>query len=950
MKKRFNDKRVIFFYIIVIFALILGFTYALGSNSLAFNVDTAIVAVDETAYGDTTFDTSELDFKPILDSAVETSSDNVIKIDFTVGGASENNNDNIIYDIALVDLDVNCNLLSSYIKWKLVKNGEEISTGSLDYKFDTIVNGRLVLTTVQQDLADYSTDQTGYDDYTFYMWFSDSCQSDLSTCISNNQIADQSKLIGQNLSGKIEVELYTESKKALERKPSTTMDSTTCSTGYLVIYNYEGGTGEAESKNVMTGSTYGELTIPTKEGYAFRGWYTEPNGGGVEVTDESIVELTSNQDLYAYWTIANYTISYDANGGSGTMDTQSVTFDTEATIATNAFTRTGYTFLGWTTNSDGTDDGYNWTNWSGTWAFDNGDKGISDNKLTLYARWSINQYNVTYAMYNMFYNFGDASSTAYPGNYSISNKIITITAVSNDGYTYLPYRVYLEANKTYIFSCDTDGTWGYGTEDTVEGFLMLNGELNTYYHMGNRVHTFTPTVTGEYWLRLDVNQSGKTHTFSNVSIAEVVSTSTVTYGSTYGTMPTPTKSGYTFVGWYDDSYKNNPLNYYADAYSDLKSAYGYDEDKLYNHYANYGINEGRRVSQYLSTTTYSRTSDQILYGYMKPNKYTITYNANGGSGAPSSQTKTYGDNLTLSSTKPTRLGYQFLGWSTSSTATSATYAAGGKYSTNAAATLYAVWRTSKVTIKHSVNGGTVTSSTTADDGTVYTWTTDSSGIIYRSVNGGTSAVLTMSIAYGASTNSNGLVNWDNSAYIYITRSQHYVKTGSEWKCLSGCTTSGKVFSDTSVYAASDFCDASYGDCTVVIGVNWVADSTAPVCSITKVTCASETSAGNSAIGKFEVSCNEPIKKWYTTFGYQGLDTSTITKTYTSQSTTTYTYYFRGSNGVYTLSSFDYSFADFAGNRSATKSISSISSSLIESGSNVTMGTGYIKFPTSCPLG
>ena len=71
--------------------------------------------------------------------------------------------------------------------------------------------------------------------------------------------------------------------------------------------------------------------------------------------------------------------------------------------------------------------------------------------------------------------------------------------------------------------------------------------------------------------------------------------------------------------------------------------------------------------------------------------YTVKYNANGGSGAPSAQTKWYGTALTLSTTKPTRSGYTFKGWATSSTATSATYSAGGSYTANAAATLYAVW-------------------------------------------------------------------------------------------------------------------------------------------------------------------------------------------------------------------------------------------------------------------
>lgn len=72
--------------------------------------------------------------------------------------------------------------------------------------------------------------------------------------------------------------------------------------------------------------------------------------------------------------------------------------------------------------------------------------------------------------------------------------------------------------------------------------------------------------------------------------------------------------------------------------------------------------------------------------------YTVSYNANGGSGAPGAQTKTWGTTLYLSSTVPTRTNYQFLGWSTSSTATSATYSAGGAYTSNSGATLYAVWK------------------------------------------------------------------------------------------------------------------------------------------------------------------------------------------------------------------------------------------------------------------
>lgn len=113
----------------------------------------------------------------------------------------------------------------------MVKNNTDTWTGSLDYRFDTIQDGRLVLTSIQQDLPSNTDD---YDEYVFYMWFSDSCQSSsLETCKKNGQLSDQSNLLGKNLSGKIEVELYTGSKKEMVRKPSTSLDESTCNYGYL---------------------------------------------------------------------------------------------------------------------------------------------------------------------------------------------------------------------------------------------------------------------------------------------------------------------------------------------------------------------------------------------------------------------------------------------------------------------------------------------------------------------------------------------------------------------------------------------------------------------------------------------------------------------------------------------------------------------------------------------
>ena len=165
----------------------------------------------------------------------------------------------------------------------------------------------------------------------------------------------------------------------------------------------------------------------------------------------------------------------------------------------------------------------------------------------------------------------------------------------------------------------------------------------------------------------------------------------------------PTKNGYTFKGWATSS--------------------------------------GGSVA-YSPGSTYTGNAALTLYAVWQVWTYTVSYNANGGSGAPGSQTKTWGQNLTLSSTKPTRSLYNFKGWGTSSGSTSASYQPGGTYSTNAAITLYAVWevawvapRITNVSVYRSD-----ASKNASDDGTYITvkfnWATDNAVATCRaSVNG-----------------------------------------------------------------------------------------------------------------------------------------------------------------------------------------------------------------------
>lgn len=141
---------------------------------------------------------------------------------------------------------------------------------------------------------------------------------------------------------------------------------------------------------------------------------------------------------------------------------------------------------------------------------------------------------------------------------------------------------------------------------------------------------------------------------------------------------------------------------------------------------------GGTGTSYASGASYTSNASATLYAQWTANTYKVTYNANGGSlgSVPSSQTKTYGVNLTLSTATPTRTNYTFKGWGTSSSATTVSYAKGATYTSNASITLYAIWELSytKPTISNfNVARYDAATSKTKDDGTsalvTFNWTT-----------------------------------------------------------------------------------------------------------------------------------------------------------------------------------------------------------------------------------
>ena len=97
-----------------------------------------------------------------------------------------------------------------------------------------------------------------------------------------------------------------------------------------------------------------------------------------------------NQTHTAQWTPISYDIVFNANEGTGTMANQTLTYDTPATLTSNSFTRTGWTFTGWNTQADGSGTSY------ANEATVENLSTTQDAEVTLYAQWTQNTYTVQF--------------------------------------------------------------------------------------------------------------------------------------------------------------------------------------------------------------------------------------------------------------------------------------------------------------------------------------------------------------------------------------------------------------------------------------------------------------------------------------------------------------------------------------------------------------------------
>ena len=118
-----------------------------------------------------------------------------------------------------------------------------------------------------------------------------------------------------------------------------------------ITFDANGGNlGDADALRVyMIGDVVGELPQPMREGYGFDGWMHLDE----VVTSDMLVSTPTNCSFVARWTANSYSISYNPNGGSGTTSATAATYDSEATVAANGFTRKGFRFVGWATSANG---------------------------------------------------------------------------------------------------------------------------------------------------------------------------------------------------------------------------------------------------------------------------------------------------------------------------------------------------------------------------------------------------------------------------------------------------------------------------------------------------------------------------------------------------------------------------------------------------------------------
>ncbi|MBQ6942953.1 MAG: InlB B-repeat-containing protein [Ruminococcus sp.] len=263
-------------------------------------------------------------------------------------------------------------------------------------------------------------------------------------------------------------------------------------TNETLTFDANGGTTPTATKSILYNTSYGSLPKPTRTGYTFAGWYTAKEGG-TQIKENSIVSVTTDQTFYAHWTANKYTVTFKPTGGTCDTTSKSVTYNSTYGDLPKP-SRTGYTFKGWFTAESG-----------GTQITKDSKVTITANQ-TLYAQWTANKYTVTFKPTG--------------GTCDTTSKSVTY----NSTYGELP-----KPTRTgHVFKGWFTAESG-GTQVTKDSKVTITANQTLYAQW----------TLNSYTVTLDANGG----TVSDDSV-------TVTYSKGYGTLPEPTRDGYTFLGWF----------------------------------------------------------------------------------------------------------------------------------------------------------------------------------------------------------------------------------------------------------------------------------------------------------------------------------------------------------------------------------------------------------------
>ena len=336
---------------------------------------------------------------------------------------------------------------------------------------------------------------------------------------------------------------------------------------HLVTYNYNGGYATPASQYFVIGESALTLPVPVKSGYTFQGWFTE-SGFTNEVT--SPYTPSGDQTLYAKWAAGTYTVTYEYNGATGGNSAVSDSYTTGGTAITLPTpTKTGYSFGGWFEYSSLVVQAFS--------------PYTTTTNRTLYAKWNAPTYRIDYV-----YNGATSGNSPAFSNYVFGSAGITLPTPAKTGYSFGGW--YSDAGlTTQVSSPFTTGAavtlyakWIPPLTITFEynGATAGNTVPNETYLYGDAGITlpeptkdnfvfggwysdsgFTNQVTSPYVTDSDVTLYAKwvslaskvTFNYNGATGGNVNSYKIYSEGDSNFKLPSPSKTGYTFVGWFYDA-------------------------------------------------------------------------------------------------------------------------------------------------------------------------------------------------------------------------------------------------------------------------------------------------------------------------------------------------------------------------------------------------------------